>query len=135
MDRCWGYARVSTDEQLNSRLSIDEQRRRIREFCQGNNLDLGPHDSRLGEESASAYHLHFLERPVGKLIDSQMRRGDHIVIAKLDRAFRDMNDAFKSVQSWQERGIVLHMLDLPGCGNPIFDRLILAVLSWCAEFE
>jgi DNA invertase Pin-like site-specific DNA recombinase len=135
MDRCWGYARVSTDEQFNSRLSIEEQRRKIREFCQANRLDLGPHDERLGEESASAYHLSFLERPLGKVLDGQMQAGDHICIAKLDRAFRDMTNAFNTVQAWQDRGIVVHILDIPFCGNPIFDRLILAVLAWCAEFE
>jgi DNA invertase Pin-like site-specific DNA recombinase len=135
MDRCWGYARVSTDEQLNSRLSIEEQRRKIREFCQANSLDLGSDDERLREESASAYHLQFLERPLGKALDGQLETGDHIVFAKLDRAFRDMTNAFNTVQAWQDRGIVVHILDIPGCGNAIFDRLVLAVLAWCSEFE
>jgi DNA invertase Pin-like site-specific DNA recombinase len=135
MIRCHGYARVSSDEQFNTRLSIEEQKRTIREFCQANGLDLGRRDERLREESASAYHLNFLERPVGKVLDSELQAGDHLVIAKLDRAFRDMANAFNTVQAWQERGIVIHILDIPGCRNPIFDRLILAILAWSAEFE
>src|SRR5262249_40859217 len=47
----------------------------------------------------------------------------------------DMTNAFNTVQAWQNRGIVVHILDIPGCGNAIFDRLILAVLAWCSEFE
>ncbi len=135
MSRTYGYSRVSTAEQFATRLSIDEQQRQIKQFCQTQGLDLGPNDERLGEESASAYHLAFIDRPLGKALNDNMVAGDHIVIAKLDRGFRNMLDALKCIQSWQERGVVVHILDLPSGGVPIFDRLILGILAWCAEFE
>lgn len=135
MALCYGYTRVSTDEQFSTRLSIDEQQRQIREFCAANRLDLGPRDERLREESASAYKLRFDERPVGHVLNAQLQAGDHLVIAKLDRAFRDMVDAFNTVEDWQKRGVSVHILDIPSGGVPIFDRLILGILAWCAEFE
>jgi hypothetical protein len=64
-----------------------------------------------------------------------MGKGDHLVIAKLDRAFRNLLDAVKCVSAWQDRGVIVHMLDLPISGQPIFDKLILSMLAWCAEFE
>jgi DNA invertase Pin-like site-specific DNA recombinase len=130
-----GYVRVSTDGQLESGLSIDEQRRQIREFCRAQGLDLGPNDERLQEESASAYHLDFTDRPLGKALDDRLAKGDHLIVAKLDRAFRNLADAVKCVTAWQERGVIVHLLDLPISGQPIFDKLILSMLAWCAEFE
>ena len=136
MALCYGYTRVSTEEQFATRLSIDEQQRQIREFCAANRLDLGPREERLREESASAYKLRFDERPVGHVLNGQLQAGDHLVIAKLDRAFRDMVDAFNTVDDWHKREIEVHILDVPEVGgNAIFGRLILGVLAWCAEFE
>jgi DNA invertase Pin-like site-specific DNA recombinase len=131
----YGYVRVSTDEQFATRLSIEEQQRQIRQFCRAHGLDLGPNDERLQEESASAYHLDFIDRPLGKALNERMGKGDHLVIAKLDRAFRNLLDAVKCVSAWQDRGVIVHMLDLPISGQPIFDKLILSMLAWCAEFE
>jgi DNA invertase Pin-like site-specific DNA recombinase len=133
--RAHGYARVSTTEQYQSRLSIDEQHTQIRAYCQLKGLDLGPAECRLGEEAASAYETKFLERPCGSRLDAALQAGDHLVIAKLDRAFRDMGDAVTTVEQWRRRGIEVHILDIPSGGAPIFDRLILGLLSWLAEFE
>lgn len=130
-----GYARVSTTEQYHSRLSIDEQNAQIRDFCQRQGLDLGPGECRLGEEAASAYEMKFLERPYGSRLNAELQEGDHLVVAKLDRAFRDMGDAVTTVEQWQRRGIEVHILDIPSGGSAIFDRLILGLLSWVAEFE
>lgn len=134
----YGYARVSTDEQYHSRLSIDEQQAQITSFCEQHELDLGPARCRLREEAASAYKLRFEKRPVGGELNALLRAGDHLVIAKVDRAFRNMTDAFNRVQDWHQRGILVHILDTPGGGygaDPLFDKLILAVLAWSAEFE
>lgn len=133
--RTWGYARVSTDEQFGTRLSIDEQRRQIVEHCRKNGLDLGPNDERLREEAESAYKHRFQERPLGKALDAELREGDYVVIAKIDRAFRNMHDAVRCVEDWQKRGVTVRILDMPGSGNPLFDKLILGVLAWAAEFE
>jgi DNA invertase Pin-like site-specific DNA recombinase len=135
MPRCFAYLRVSTEEQFQSRLSIDEQRRQCLVFAEQHGLDIGKDGSRIGEEAASAYHQPFGDRPLGRHLLTQLQRGDHLIVAKVDRAFRDLVDAFKVVQLLQDRGVVVHMLDLPLTGQPIFDRLMLAILAWCAEFE
>ncbi|MBY0513160.1 MAG: recombinase family protein [Gemmataceae bacterium] len=135
--RAFGYARVSTDEQYKSRLSINEQIAQIKACAERLGLDLGPDGSRIAEEPVSAYKTQFAQRPVGKKLDETLEKGDHIIIAKVDRAFRDMVDAFTRVSAWQARGIVVHLLDIPGYGegNELFGKLILAILAWCAEFE
>jgi DNA invertase Pin-like site-specific DNA recombinase len=61
-----------------------------------------------------------------------------VVITRLDRAFRDTKDALYQVDTWIERGIQLHVLDLGGntinFGTPI-GRLMLTVLVAFGEFE
>jgi hypothetical protein len=41
--RAWGYARVSTEQQSDSGLSIDEQERKITARCAENNWSLEPY--------------------------------------------------------------------------------------------
>ena len=133
--RASGYCRVSTVGQFDSGLSINEQRDKIKKFCEAQGFDLGRNDARLGEEPASAYKMDFIDRPLGKALHANLVAGDHIVIAKLDRAFRNLRDTVVTVNAWVDRGIIVHILDLPLSGQPIFDKLMLSLLAWVAEFE
>lgn len=131
----YGYTRVSTPEQYVSHLSIEDQRQTVRNYCVSKGLDLGTDDCRLCEEQASAFKLPFCERPLGMVLNRELKPGEHIIIAKLDRGFRNMQDALVTTRAWMDRGITVHILDMPMCGNAIFDRLLMAVLGWAAEFE
>lgn len=146
--RAWGYMRVSTQEQFRSGLSLGEQARQITMYCNNMILDLGPTvrsdrergveewPERLCEEAASAYKRRFSLRPVGGFMCENMLRGDHIVIAKTDRAFRNGLDAAQQVETWAARGVTVHLLDIPGQNVSVFPgKLMLVMAAYFAEWE
>jgi putative DNA-invertase from lambdoid prophage Rac len=81
----------------------------------------------------------FSERPEGGKLWAELRRGDTVVAAKLDRMFRSAADCLTVVEAFKARGVSLYLLDLNGgaddvSGNGIA-RLFLTIVSAFAEFE
>jgi DNA invertase Pin-like site-specific DNA recombinase len=64
------------------------------------------------------------------------KRGDVIITAKLDRAFRSAADALTVLEELKDQGVGLHMIDLGGdvCGNGI-SKMVFTILSAVAENE
>jgi putative DNA-invertase from lambdoid prophage Rac len=63
----------------------------------------------------------FADRPEGKRLLETIEKGDVIITAKLDRAFRNAADALATLEELKEQGVGLHMIDLGGdvTGNGI----------------
>ncbi|MFL5243882.1 MAG: recombinase family protein [Gemmataceae bacterium] len=38
--------------------------------------------------------------------------GDAVIVPKLDRGFRNMRDILNTLETWERRGISLHLLDV-----------------------
>jgi len=76
------------------------------------------------------------ERPEGGRLWAQLRRGDVVVAAKLDRLFRSALDALQTVEALKARGVSLVMLDLGGdvSGNGL-SKLFLTIAAAFAEAE
>ena len=69
----------------------------------------------------------------------ELRKGDTLVAAKLDRMFRSASDCLAVVEAFKARGVTLFLLDLNGgaddvSGNGIA-RLFLTIVAAFAEFE
>ena len=81
----------------------------------------------------------FHERPEGGKLWGELRKGDTLVAAKLDRMFRSASDCLAVVEAFKARGVILFLLDLNGgaddvSGNGIA-RLFLTIVAAFAEFE
>ncbi len=76
------------------------------------------------------------ERPQGQRLLATLKRGDVVITAKLDRAFRSAADALGTLEQMKEDGVGLHMIDLGGdvCGNGI-SKLVFTILSAVSENE
>jgi putative DNA-invertase from lambdoid prophage Rac len=76
------------------------------------------------------------ERPEGKRLLEAVEKGDVIIAAKLDRAFRSAADALGTLEELKDQGVGLHMIDLGGdvTGNGI-SKLVFTILSAVAENE
>src|SRR4029453_12133522 len=76
------------------------------------------------------------ERPEGGRLWAQLRSGDVLVAAKLDRLFRSALDALQAVADLKERGVSLVLLDLGGdiAGNGL-SKLFLTIAAAFAEAE
>jgi len=78
------------------------------------------------------------ERPEGGRLVASLRRGDILVVQRLDRLFRDAADGIAWVRQWTKRGISLHLADQGGCSidcSSAVGRFMIGQLLLQAEFE
>lgn len=125
------YLRVSTDDQ-----SVEQQRPTLDAYFA---FALSPKGFEKGpefvDEGVSA-SMPFLSRPGGQRCSLAADRGDCIVIAKLDRAFRNVRDCLAVVDTLAKRGVTFHLLDVPviDLGSAV-GRCCLTMIAAFAEFE
>jgi len=130
-----GYIRVSTVEQAKQGVSLSAQEERLIAYCKMAGLELV---DIVREESVSAsIPLH--KRPAGAGLIERLSGGiAHVVALKLDRLFRDAEDALRRTKEWDRAGIALHLVDMGGqsmnTGSAI-GRMVLTVMSGFAELE
>lgn len=126
-----GYARVSTEEQASSGLSLDAQRERIRAYCVARGWELA---DVIVDAGASAKSL---DRPGMRKVLMLMRERlvDGVVALKLDRLTRSVTDLHELLRTSDASKVALvsvtENLDTSSAGG----RLMLNVLAAMAEWE
>ena len=132
----YGYIRVSTDSQAESGLSLDAQRDIVRRKMDEVSRTRG---ARLGrvfcDAAVSASRILFRKRPAGGQLFERVRRGDHIVIAKLDRGFRSTRDCLDTLECWRRRGVTVHILDIGVDTSSVGGQLLIGIMSTIAQWE
>lgn len=113
----FGYARVSTHDQ-NLDLQVDQLRQ---EGC----------DEILYEKVSGVK----AERPVLNNLIQQVRRGDVIIIWKLDRLGRSLRHLVDLVNTLMEKGVGLKSLQDPIDTTTAQGRLVFNIFASLAEFE
>lgn len=130
------YSRVSTVEQAaDGSTSIDEQQRRVRGVAEIRGA--GPHGVALYADRGVSGAVPLRERPAGRKMLAEARKGDVICAAKLDRLFRSTVDALTTMSELRARGVDVILIDLgvdPVTGNGIA-KFFFTILSVVAEFE
>jgi len=132
-NRALCYVRVSTVEQSKFGFSLDAQEERLRAYCRMAGLEVV---ELIREEGVSA-SIPLGKRPAGSKLLGQVI-GSHIVCLKLDRLFRDAEDALRQTKAWDRAGIVLHLVDLGGTSlstGSAMGRMFLTLMAGCAELE
>lgn len=130
--RVFGYSRVSTSEQADEGVSLGAQRQQIAGYCLMKGWTVAEHFVERGVSGS----IPLAERPEGRRLLATAGKGDVIVTAKLDRAFRSAADALAVLEEFKDQGIALHMIDLGGdvCGNGI-SKMVFTILAAVAEGE
>ncbi len=115
-----GYARTST---LDQKASIDAQVRDLKAAgCE-----------KILREQVSSVDVAKRARLAEAL--EHIRRGDTLVVTKLDRLARSVRHLFEITETLAEKGAALRILDLGiDTGKPT-GKLVLTVLGGIAEFE
>jgi DNA invertase Pin-like site-specific DNA recombinase len=134
-NRALCYVRVSTLEQSKFGFSLEAQEQRLRAYCQVAGLELA---DLIREEGVSA-SIPLAKRPAGaKLLEWIDDGVSHVVCLKLDRLFRDAEDALRQTKAWDKAGIALHLVDMGGQSlntGSAMGRMFLTMMAGCAELE
>jgi len=127
-----GYVRVSTREQADSGLSIASQERRIKNYCELNDLNL---IEILKDENVSA-GIPLSERKAGgRLLELTKEHPYAVVAIKLDRLFRDAHDCLGVTKDWEKRDNSLILMDLGMDTTTAMGRAFLTNAATYAELE
>jgi putative DNA-invertase from lambdoid prophage Rac len=132
MKKVYGYIRVSTNNQVENGMSLDDQKRQIQLYGEVHKLKV---DKVFTERGVSA-GVEFYKRPTGKKLMEVLQDGDVIICAKLDRMFRSCLDGLTVLRDLKKRDVELHFIDLGGntTTNGI-GHLMFTIMSSFAEME
>lgn len=141
--RGWAYIRVSDEKQAESTLGIRGYIADVIRYADAYGIDLGQPDTFKSEEGAiakrerilidaavSAYKKRLADRPQGRILCSSVRPGDHILIPKLSRGFRNIKDCLATVERWESIGVKCVILNCPVQG-----KAMLGIFAAVAELE
>ena len=133
MSQIYGYLRVSSIMQVEGD-SLDTQAKQITAYAASKNWNVPTENIYI--EAGVSGSIDFNERPEGKRLISALKSGDTIIFTKLDRAFRNVRNAFNTLHELKQIGVNVHFLDLGGevTGNGI-GAIVFAVMSAFSAFE
>jgi DNA invertase Pin-like site-specific DNA recombinase len=133
--RVMGYSRVSTVKQD---LSPEVQRKMAKDWYDMQvGLGAWPQGSEwldmLFDQITSKVNL--LERPQGQLITTLLSRGDVLVVARSDRAFRSAADCEIALSRLSEAGIRVVFLNMPVDTGTAEGMLMASVMAAFSRYE
>lgn len=129
----YGYIRVSDEKQKQSGLGIAAQKKQIEDYAR--RLAGAKYVRTLADQAVSARRKPLIERPRGAELDALLKAGDHVVIAKLDRAFRNLRDFATTMERWRKRGVYVHVLDLGVDTTTPVGELVAGIMAAVAQWE
>ena len=134
----FGYARISKSDGSMPSLSPDAQRATIAQYCTSRHFALAT----VYTDVAVSGGTKIGERPAGgelcRRLAHRTAKGCHVVVARLDRAWRSCSDALVTVDEWLEAGVNVHLLNVPGDSKDMSTssgRLLLGMMAMFAEWE
>ena len=118
----FGYIRVSTRKQARDGNSLDAQREAL---------------TAAGAEKiyTDAFTGTKMERPEWDKLRAQLRRGDVLIVTKLDRLARSVSQASGLITDMIDEGVTIHVLNLGVLSNDSVNTLLRNVLLSFAQFE
>jgi DNA invertase Pin-like site-specific DNA recombinase len=75
------------------------------------------------------------KRPAGAEMFARMNKGDHVLISKCDRAFRNSTDMYETIEFMKENRMVVHFMDMMVDSSTPVGELIIGILAHVAQFE
>lgn len=136
MEKAVCYVRVSTEEQARGGVSLEAQEERLKAYCNMAGLEVA---AVIREEGVSGAKP-LAARPGGERLLQLLakKKAKHVVALKLDRLFRDAEDALRQTKAWDKAGIALHLVDMGGQTlntATAMGRFFLNMMAAFAELE
>lgn len=123
MNKVYAYARVSSRGQARDGNSLEGQKSAL----------LSYYPTALFYEEA--YTGMTMERPQFQKILENIKRGDILVVTKLDRFSRSAQEGVKIIRELQEKGVIIHILNMGKVDDTPMGKLTITMLLAFAEFE
>ncbi len=130
----WGYARISHASQEDGH-SVDGQVHRIKQYYASVVEEQGIAWGGVMAEKdhQSAYKKNFSDRPGGRQLLSMLAPGDHVIIDKVDRIWRNNKDFACLLEMFKRNKITLHFVQMSGIScamnTPMGDFLLQLFVS------
>mgnify|MGYP001377232060 FL=1 len=135
-DLAVAYIRVSTEEQSKEGVSLEAQEEKIKAYCNLRGLEIVEICIDAGVSGSKRLESREAGSKLMKLINEG--KANAVVAFKLDRLFRDAEDALHTTKSWDEKGIALHLVDMGGQTidtTTAMGRFFLNMMAGFAELE
>lgn len=118
----FGYIRVSTRKQARDGNSLEAQREAL---------------TAAGAEKiyTDTFTGTKMERPEWDKLRAQLRRGDVLIVTRLDRLARSVSQASGLITDMIDEGVTIHVLNLGVLSNDSVNTLLRNVLLSFAQFE
>ena len=118
----FGYIRVSTRKQARDGNSLEAQREAL---------------TAAGAEKiyTDTFTGTRMERPEWDKLRAQLRRGDVLIVTRLDRLARSVSQASGLITDMIDEGVTMHVLNLGILSNDSVNTLLRNVLLSFAQFE
>ena len=130
--RVFGYGRVSTGRQTTS---IQAQEKRLEGYHQSRFGVIGNKYLGFFADDDTSGRVPFREREAGGKLFGLLKPGDHVIITRPDRAFRNLADTFATLESWEHQGIYVHLVEYGVDTSTPMGKMAIAFLSLFADFE
>ncbi len=126
-----GYIRVSTEDQAREGVSLDNQRAKIRSYCELKDLDLM---ETIEDAGISAKNLN---RPGAQRVLKLARKKkvDAVIVYKLDRMFRSTVDALETTGQFDKWGIAFHSIQETLDTQSAMGKFFFTLTAALAEME
>lgn len=117
----YGYARVSTAKQTNGN-SFEDQEQALRQA----GAEIIVKDAYTGTK---------MDRPAFTKLMQDLKPGDKLIVAKLDRFARSAVQGVEVVRDLMAKGVTVHILNMGIADNTPTGKLMVTMLLAFAEFE
>jgi DNA invertase Pin-like site-specific DNA recombinase len=131
MEKAVGYIRVSTSEQATEGISLDNQRAKIKAYCELEDLELMDIIEDAGKSGKNLRREGILEL-IGKVKGKKI---DSIVVYKLDRLSRKVIDTLTLIETFEKAGITFHSLNEKIDTSTAMGRFFLNITASLAQME
>jgi putative DNA-invertase from lambdoid prophage Rac len=133
----YAYARTSTIKQAGpDKTTIEEQLAKCKAVA-GLRGSVGKYDFQPFTDAGVSGSIPLSERPSGKELLTQVKPGDIIIAAKLDRMFRSAADACVMIERFKKQKIGLILIDLgtEPVAESAIANVVFTVMSAFAQLE
>lgn len=131
MKKAIGYVRVSTSEQATEGISLDNQKAKIKAYCDLNDIELIEIIEDAGFSGKN------LKRDGIKELLSQVKSKsiDAVIVYKLDRLSRKVIDTLTLIETFEKNGLTFHSLNEKIDTGTAIGRFFLNITASLAQME